>query len=124
VTKKGSEKRSALVVVCLTEDERNTLGKLADRWDIEMALLVRRLIQYFIESKLSLPEFLERHRVPGAVHKTVEPKNRKIGVHLRQEEKQALSLLAYRGFHLPGEAAGILVKLFIAGAIKDGEIWK
>jgi hypothetical protein len=43
---------------------------------------------------------------------------------LRQEEKQNLSILADQSFRLPGEVAGILVKLFVTGVIKDNEIWE
>jgi hypothetical protein len=124
VTKKGSKKRSALVVVCLTENERSALEEFALRWDIDLALVVRRLIQYFIKNKPSLPKLLEKYPAPDFADSTAESITQKVSVRLRQEEKQVLNFLAYKAFRLPGETARILVKLYITGVIEDRAIWE
>jgi hypothetical protein len=51
-------------------------------------------------------------------------RTRRLCIRLNQDEKQKLSLLADEGFYLPGEAARILMELFIMGVIKKSDIWE
>jgi hypothetical protein len=128
VTKKYAGKRSAVIVVCLTKKEKTALEEFARGWDVDMALVARRLIQYLIRNRVSLPELLQKHHVESAFAKLKNkaPKSRtcRLGIRIRQEEKQALIVLADRGFYLPGEAARILLILFITGVIKKNDIWE
>jgi hypothetical protein len=125
---KPTGKRSAVIVVCLTTQEKAALEEFAHGWDVDMALVARRLIQYLIKNRVSLPELLQKHHVETAFAKPKNkaPKSRtcRIGIRIRQEEKQELIVLADRGFYLPGEAARILVILFITGIIEKNDIWE
>jgi hypothetical protein len=106
----------------LTKNERSVLEEFTARWKVAKALLVRRVIQYFIESGLSLPEFLEKYRAPGVVYRTAERRVCRVSVRLMPGEKNTLDILAYKGFYLPGEAARILMTLYLTGVISDDAI--
>ena len=124
MTKKGSEKRDATVAACLTESEKSALEQFACRRRVSPAWIVQRLIQHFIESNLPMPKYLDQHRAPDFAYENTELRTHRINVRLWEEEKQTLSLLAAKGFYLPGEATRILVKLYIAGAIEENAVWE
>ncbi|MCL2024092.1 MAG: hypothetical protein FWG82_06970 [Oscillospiraceae bacterium] len=132
--KKIHEKRNVSVTVCLTKRQKTAVEELAAAWDIDMATIARRLIQLLLSKKTTLPELLEKYR---AAHADGSPsrayartnsgslrrKEYRVCIRLTQDEKQVLNILADEGFYLPGELAGILLELFVAGVIKKSDIW-
>jgi len=127
--KKNRHERKAVISIYLTENQKNTLEELISEWDIDMALAGRRLIQYLINNKTTLEELLKKYHAeyPLQGHKNSRPKElrtRRICIRLNRDEKQKLSILADEGFYLPGEAARILMELFIMGVIKKSDIWE
>jgi hypothetical protein len=94
-----------------------------------MALVGRRLVQHLIGNKITWEELLKKYH---ATYSPQIPKNKgpndlrtcKICIRISWEEKQKLNLMAEQGFYLPGEAARILMELFLKGIIKKSDIWE
>ena len=127
--KQKSCKRKVFVAICLTKTQKDALKQLIKEWDIDMALVGRRLVQHLISNKTTLWELLKKYHAayPVSLSKNKELnelRTCKVCIRISWEEKQKLNQLAEEGFYLPGETARILMELFIAGIIKKSDIWE
>jgi hypothetical protein len=129
LTKRARKRRTVSVAVCLTEKQKAVMEELIAYWDLDMAVIGRRLIQYFIARKVVLAELLKKYnadflneKFKGGVFDS--PRNYKFRIHLTREEKQKLDALGEEWCCLPGEVARILVDLFIFGIIEKNAIWE
>jgi hypothetical protein len=111
----------------LTGSQKIALERLSSDWGVNMAVVGRRLIQYLLSGKLTLQELLRRYQAEvkscGLKSKPAETRTSKLGIRVSEDEKRKLSVLADQHFYLPGEAARILVELFIMGVIEKSDIW-
>lgn len=119
--------RKVTIAAHLSESHKKALEEIIHDWDVNMALVGRRLIQYLLSDKTTLLGLLQKYHAEGAVRKlklkTSESRTSRVCIRLSRDEKQKLSTLAEEGFFLPGEIARILVELFIIGIIDKNDIW-
>ena len=131
MTEKSKKQRRITVAVNLTASEREALEKFVCVCGLEMAAVARCLLLALINGKVTLPELLQKYRnkakEPASSEKIQEFKTSELRIHrvcirLTTEEKQELTALAHENFHSPAELARILLKLFIMGVIRPGDI--
>jgi hypothetical protein len=126
--RKTEGERKVTIAAHLSESQKNEMEQLIRGWDVNMALVGRRLIQYLLSDKTNLLELLRKYHAEATVRelkiKTFESRTYRVNIRLSREEKQKLILLAEEGFFLPGEIARILMELFIVGIIRKSDIWE
>jgi hypothetical protein len=129
MTKKARKQRNVSVAVRLTEKQRAIMQEFVTAWDLDMAVIGRRLIQYFIGRKVTLEELLKKYNA-NYLNKTFKdkvfdsPRTYKFRIHLTRDEKQKLDMLGTEWCCLPGEVARIVVDLFLLGIIGKNDIWE
>ncbi|MDR3230138.1 MAG: hypothetical protein LBT65_01745 [Synergistaceae bacterium] len=128
MTRKSREKRDVAVTVHLTKSEKAALEKLTAVWDLDAAVIGRRLIQSLLRGKMSLPALLQKYRKKSAAE---EPESRfhesrayRVYIRMTRDEMRKLSALADEGFYFPGTMARILMELLLMGIIEQNDIWE
>ncbi len=119
-----AEKEQYPVSVTLLKEEKQQLEIIAGEWGIRSGTIMRRLLQYFIDEKISLINvFKESNELKKG---GVVGDNKGlffIRTNLSLEEKQKLSSLVSEWDLNVSSVARRLLKLFITGKIARKSIW-
>ena len=113
------------VSATLSKEEKQRFDQIANEWSIKPQFILRRLIRYFIDGKITLIDILEKCK-SGSVNltkKNVTSEKYSIRTVLSEEEGRKLEKMTAEWSFLPCEISKRLVKLFILGAIEKKEIW-
>ncbi|MDR1377100.1 MAG: hypothetical protein LBJ22_06285 [Synergistaceae bacterium] len=125
---KNKVKKPAVIEISLTESEKNAIEKFVETWDIDMATIVRRLVQALLRGKVTLPELLQKYRETLTSreirNKTPELRIHKVKARLSPREEQELTILANVAFYRPSELVRILLRLLIMSIIDPDDIWR
>jgi hypothetical protein len=112
------------VSVNLTDGQKEELKSMSDALGINVNVLLNFLIRYFIygtaNGNLTLESLLIKYQ---KLQRDTNNKTRKITLRIKEEEFKKFNVLANQWLYLPGELAGILTELLIAGIIDINSIW-
>jgi hypothetical protein len=128
--KNTTEKRSVDIVLSLTEHQKDVLEDFVIFWDLDMAVIGRLVVRYFIREKVTLVDLLNKHRaafLDGKLNCVVDLnalKLYKLRVYLTEEEKRKLNALADQWGCRPSDIARMLLHFFVSGVIGKGDIWE
>jgi hypothetical protein len=119
----GQTKRR--VSVNLTGIQNQELKAMSETLGISLSLLLSLLVRYFIYGTLN--GILTLNTLLKEYQKLQRDRNNKkackANFSITEREFQELNDLANQGFYLPGELAGILAELLLAGIIDTDSIW-
>ena len=119
-----AKKEQCPVSVTLLKEEKQQLEVIAEEWGIRSGTIMRRLLQYFIDEKISLIDVLKKSN--ELKKDGVDGENKGlffIRTNLSLEEKQKLSSLVSEWDLNISSVARRLLKLFITGKIARKSIW-
>jgi hypothetical protein len=124
-SRRTQKKRNSAVSINVTEEQRNIFETLIADWDISMAIVLRRLIQYALRESVDMESLFKRYYSLTASHKIpAMTKSYKTSVRLGNREWLQFKDLTDRWGRTPACVAEILMDLFNAGVIKKSDIWE
>jgi hypothetical protein len=122
---KTEKKRSSAVSINVTEEQRNIFQSLIADWDISMAIVLRRLIQYALRESADMESLFKQYYSLTASHATTAmTKSYKTSIRLGHREYLQFKNLADKWGRTPAAIAEILMDLFNGEVIKKSDIWE
>jgi DNA-binding MarR family transcriptional regulator len=123
--KRTQKKRSSAVSINVTEEQRNIFQSLIADWDISMAIVLRRLIQYALRESVNMENLFKQYYCLTLPPKTpAMTKSYKTSIRLGHKECLQFRDLADKWGRTPAAIAEILMDLFNGGVIKKSDIWE
>ena len=120
-----------VVATTLTQKETEYINSIRNEWGVTSSMLMRRLIQYFINEKISLIDLLkESNKIresnmddANLTQLQFNETDRQIRTRICGAEKEKLDRAAAGWDISASSITRRLLKLFVAGIIKKNEIW-
>ena len=117
--------KNALYVItaAVSNDERQQFSAIAHDFGVSCSMLLRRLVQYFLDGKISWNDlFKQSQKLPGADETSVARRSY-MRTRVKAEQYTAFAQLAEGWGSTAAVVLRRLVLLYIAGDIERRDIW-
>jgi hypothetical protein len=119
----NAEYRQCIVTTGVSDNEEKLFTAMARDVDVSCNILMRRLIRYLLEEKISWTELCARYKNLTATDTLGASEKKRIRTTLPPEQYTAFAQLAENWGSSMGIAARRLIQLYIAGKIERRDIW-
>ncbi|MDR1907768.1 MAG: hypothetical protein LBQ43_02795 [Holosporales bacterium] len=114
---------SCAVTTVVTEAEKRLFIAMAHSLDVPYTVLMRRLIRYFLDEKISWSDLFRQYNELSLTDTPENPVNRHIRTHVGVEQYTAFVQHTEEWGSTPTAIARRLILLYITGKIERGAIW-
>jgi hypothetical protein len=120
----SAKSKQCSVTIVVSEKERNFFTAMARDLYISRNVLMRRLVRYFLEEKISWSELFKKSSEHQFLQELDGTKKRQMRTYLEPEQYAAFSQLAEEWGSTTSVVLKRMIQLYITGKIERGNIWQ